>query len=167
MLRGAIRGLNFQEIISLIQATIAPDVLITSCALLCLVIQTRYGRIVDRMRVFNQEHFDLRKSKSSSKYGVDYEKRIEEIKIEVVMLMKQGNYLKLSLFALFCGILSFVLTSFLIFSAYLLNALEIYPIAIVTFCMGLLLLIVGVLYAVREVAISYAAVIHEIKSEQY
>jgi Na+/melibiose symporter-like transporter len=159
--------LNFDQIISLIQATIAPDVLISGSALLCLVIQTRYGRVVDRMRTFNQEHFDLRKSKFSSKYGADYEKRIVEIKTEIAMLMKRGNYLKLSLFALFSGILSFILTSFLIFSAYLLNTSEIYPVTIVIFSVGLLLIIVGVLYAIGEVATSYAAVIHEINSEQY
>lgn len=159
--------LNFEQIISLIQATIAPDVLISGCALLCLVIQTRYGRVVDRMRTFNQEHFDLKKNKSSSKYGGDYEKRIEEIKTEVAMLLKRGNYLKLSLFALFSGILSFILSSFLIFLAYLLNAVEIYPVTIAIFSTGLLLIIVGVVYAVREVAVSYSAVVHEIRSEQY
>ncbi|HVP16640.1 MAG TPA: DUF2721 domain-containing protein [candidate division Zixibacteria bacterium] len=159
--------MNFDQIILLIQATIAPDVLISGCALLCLVIQTRYGRVVDRMRTFNQEHFDLKRSKSSSEYGPEYEKRIEEIKTEVAMLMKRGNYLKLSLFGLFTGILSFILTSFLIFSAYLLNAEEIYPVTIVTFSVGLLLIIIGVLYAIREVFTSYAAVVHEIKSEQY
>lgn len=160
-------SLNFEETLSLIQATIAPDVMISGCALLCLVIQTRYGRVVDRIRIFNQEHFDLRKNKASSKFGEDYEKRIEEIKIEVAMLMKRGNFLKLSLFALFSSILSFILTSFLIFSAYLLNALGLYSIAIVIFSLGLLLLIGGVVYAIREVAVSYAAVVHEIRSEQY
>ena len=159
--------MDFGEIISLIQATIAPDVLISSCALLCLVIQTRYGRVVDRIRTFNQEHFDLRKSKSSSKYGADYEKRIEEIKIEIAMLVKRGNFLKLSLFSLFSAILGFILTSFLIFLAYLLNIAGIYPASIVTFSIGLLLLIAGVMYAIREVSVSYAAVIHETKSEQY
>lgn len=44
---------------------------------------------------------------------------------------------------------------------------DIYSVAIVTFSAGLLLIIVGVLYAVREVAVSYAAVVHEINSEQY
>jgi len=159
--------LNFQDLISLIQATIAPNVLISGCALLCLVIQTRYGRIVDRIRAFNQEHLDLRTNKSSSKYGADYEKRIDVIKTQVTMLMKRGNYLKLSLFAIFSSILGFILTSFLVFFAYLLNAPEIYPLAIATFSAGLLLLIAGVLFVVREVADSYAAVIHEIKSERY
>jgi hypothetical protein len=159
--------LNFQDLISLIQATIAPDVLISGCALPCLVIQTRYGRVVDRIRLFNQEHLDLRTNKSSSKYGADYEKRIDEIKTEVTMLMKRGNYLKLSLFALFSSMLGFILTSFLVFFAYLLNASEIYPLAIATFSADLVLLIAGVLFAVREVAVSYAAVIHEVKSERY
>lgn len=131
------------------------------------MIQNRYGRVIDRIRIFNQEYFELKRSKSSSKYGADYERRIEEIKVQVIMLMKRGNYLKLSLFSLFSGILSFILTSFLIFSAYLLEISEVYPIVIATFSVGLLLIIVGVLYAVREVAISYAAVVHEIKSEQY
>ena len=159
--------MNFQDLISLIQATIAPDVLISGCALMCLVIQTRYGRVVDRIRVFNQEHLDLRTNKSSSKYGADYEKRIDELKTEVTMLMKRGNYLKLSLFALFSSMLGFILTSFVTFFAYLLNAAEIYPLAIATFSAGLVLLIAGVLFAVREVAVSYAAVIHEVKSERY
>lgn len=153
--------------ISLIQATIAPGVLISSCALLCLVIQTRYGRVVDRIRVFNQEHFDLRMNKSSSKYGADSEKRIEELKTEVTMLMKRGNYLKLSLFGLFSSILGFILTSFLVFFAYLFNTQEVNSLAIVTFSAGLLLLIAGVIFAVREVAVSYAAVIHEVESERY
>lgn len=122
---------------------------------------------MDRIRVFNQEHFDSKMHKSSSKYGADAEKRIEELKTEVTMLMKRGNYLKLSLFALFSSILGFVLTSFLMFFAYLLNATEIDSLAIATFSAGLVLLIVGVLFAVREVAVSYAAVIHEIESEKY
>jgi hypothetical protein len=83
------------------------------------------------------------------------------------MLMRRGNYLKLSLFALFSGILGFILTSFLIFSAYILDDSVLYSLAIITFSAGLLFLIIGVLYAIREVAISYAAVIHETKSEQY
>jgi len=48
-----------------------------------------------------------------------------------------------------------------------LNVSEIYPVVIATFSVGLLLIIVGVLYAVGEVAISYSAVVHEIRSEQY
>lgn len=159
--------MDFNGLIQLIEATIVPAVLISGCGLLCLVIQNRYGRVIDRIRIFNQEHFELKRSKSSSKYGADYEKRIEEVKVQVGMLMKRGNYLKLSLFSLFSGILSFVLTSFLLFSAYLLDVSEIYPVVIATFSVGLLFIIVGVLYAVREVAISYSAVIHEIKSEQY
>lgn len=98
--------LNLENLSSLIQATLAPAVLISACGLLCLVIQNRYGRVIDRIRIFNQEHFELKRSKSSSKYGDDYEKRIEEIKIEVGMVMKRGNYLRLSLFSLFSGILS-------------------------------------------------------------
>ena len=159
--------MNFQDLISLIQATIAPDVMISGCALMCLVIQTRYGRVIDRIRVFNQEHLDLRTNKSSSKYGADYEKRIDEIKTQMTMLIKRGNYLKLSLFALFSSILGFILTSFLVFFAYLLNASEIYPFTIATFSAGLVLLIAGLLFAVKEIAISYAAVIHEVKSEKY
>lgn len=159
--------MNFQEIIALIQATIAPDVLISGCGLLCLVIQTRYGRVVDRIRLFNQEHFELKRTKSSSKYGADYEKRIQEIKTEVSMLVKRGNFLRLSLFGLFSAILGFILTSFLLFSAYLLNTSDLYSVAIVTFSAGLLLLILGIIFATREVAVSYAAVIHETRSEQY
>jgi len=159
--------LDFENLILLIQATIVPAVLISGCGLLCLVIQSRYGRVIDRIRIFNREHFELKRSKSSSKYGADYEKRIEEIKVQVGMLAKRGNYLKMSLFSLFSGILSFILTSFLMFSAYLLAVSEVYPIAIATFSIGLLLIIVGILYAVREVTVSYAAVVHEIESEQY
>jgi uncharacterized membrane protein YjjP (DUF1212 family) len=117
--------------------------------------------------VFNQEHLDLRANKSSSKYGADYEKRIAVIKTQVTMLMKRGNYLKLSLFTIFSSILGFILTSFVTFFAYLLNAPEIYPLAIVTFSAGLVLLIAGVLFVVSEVSVSYAAIIHEVKSEEY
>lgn len=159
--------MNFDQLISLIQVTIAPAVLISGCGLLCLVIQTRYGRIIDRMRIFNQEHSDLKKSKSASMYGEDYEKRMREIKIQMTMLIKRGNYLKLSLFSLFSGILSFILTSLLIFSAYLLNRLDIYYVTLVIFSLGLVLITVGMYFVIREVAKSYATILHDIKSEQY
>ena len=159
--------MNFDQLISLIQATIAPAVLISGCGLLCLIIQTRYGRIIDRMRIFNQEHSDLKKSKSASKYGEDYEKRMGEIKIQMSMLIKRGNYLKLSLFSLFSGILSFILTSLLIFSTYLLNRLDIYYATLVIFSLGLVLITVGMYFVIREVATSYATILHDVKSEQY
>jgi len=130
------------------------------------VIQTRYGRVVDRIRGFNQEHCDLRINKSSSRYGTDA-RRTEELKTEVKMLLTRGNYLKLSLFGLFSSILAFIITSFLVFFAYLLNTSNIDSLAIVTFSAGLVLLIAGVLYAVREVSVSYAAVVYEVESERY
>lgn len=83
------------------------------------------------------------------------------------MLIRRGNSLRISLFGLFSAILGFILTSFLIFSAYLFSVSEFYSAAIVTFSLGLLLLIVGVLFAIREVAVSYAAVVHETRGEQY
>jgi len=66
------KDMNLPNLISLIEATLAPAELISACGLLCLVIQNRYGRVIDRIRIFNQEHFELKKSKSSSKYGTDY-----------------------------------------------------------------------------------------------
>lgn len=81
--------------------------------------------------------------------------------------MKRGNYLRLSLLALFSGILGFILISFLIFFAYVLSDSDFYSAPIITFFAGLVLLIIGVLCAIRAVAVSYTAVIHEMRSEQY
>jgi len=117
--------------------------------------------------MFNQEHCNLTVNNFSSKHGADSTKRLDELKTEVKMLMKRGNYLKLSLFGLFSSILAFILTSFLVFFAYLLNTSAIDSLAIITFSAALVLLIAGVLYAVKEVAVSYAAVIYEIESERY
>jgi Na+/melibiose symporter-like transporter len=131
------------------------------------VIQTRYGRVVDRIRAFNQEHNELRTNKASSTRDEGSDKRFSELKTEMGMLVKRGNYLKLSLFALLSSILGFVLTSFIIFFTYVLNIPQTYPIAILTLSAGLIMLVAGVAFAVKEIAVSYAAVVYEVESEHY
>jgi len=89
--------LDLQSLLGLLQNAVVPVVLSSTGGLLCLVVQTRYGRIVDHTRhLLNLPAPD-----------VDVQKVLE-------MLFKRARYAKWALFGLFVGVSCFLTVSLII-----------------------------------------------------
>lgn len=148
------------NIIELIQASLAPLLLISAGGLLALTLQNRYGRIIDRIRFFDAEirecfpncHDDLKDTRKRS------------IKEQTAALLRRGRYLRNALACVMVSIFLAALTSILI-SVYALAGSFLNPLMFSVFAGALVSLLVGTSYAVKEILLSYDVIQMEIRME--
>jgi len=148
------------SIIDLIQASLAPLLLISAGGLLALTLQNRYGRIIDRIRVFDEE---IRNCYPDCHEALK-ERRMKSIKEQTVELLRRGRYLRNSLTCVMASMFLSALTSIFI-SAQAIAGSFFTPIIFSVFSGALISLLIGVSYAVKEVLLSYDAIQMEIEME--
>jgi len=131
---------NSLTTVQIIQGMVAPAIMISCCGLLFLGLQNRYGRIVDRLRQFNRE------KKNAS---------IEQIEIldrQIKQLALRGRLERNALTCLLLAVTFFVLSSlFIIWGR---------P-AVITFLIGMILVLSGAIFAGIEIITSYQTVLME------
>jgi len=89
--------MELQDLLTALQTALVPVVVSSAGGLLCLVVQTRYGRIVDHTRqLLNLPTPDV------------------EVQSVLEMLFKRARYAKWSLFGLFVGVSCFLTLSLVI-----------------------------------------------------
>lgn len=76
------------DFINILQATISPVVMISGTGLICLVIQTRYGRIVDRIRQLIHEQQKLQQEAKELKSKINVN-RLENIDLQIELLLNR------------------------------------------------------------------------------
>lgn len=131
--------MDVQSLLGPVQTALVPVVLASTGGLLCLLVQTRYGRIIDRTRELLLHLRD-----------VDVDKSLE-------MLFKRARYAKWSLFGLFLGISCFLTLSLIILVSILFPATVAESAAIVIiFFVGMISMLVGVWYEVLELWTSFS-----------
>ena len=139
-------------LIELIQASLVPVVLISGACLLALGIQERYGRVIDRIRIFDKEIY------ASQKMNKDW---LESIESQMRILIKRGKMLRNAMFWILLCVMLIVFSTVLLTFNLLFNFPEDAVTAI--FIFSLLSLFIGTLFAVIEIFVSYRAVIAESK----
>lgn len=130
--------LDLQSLLGPLETALVPVVLASTGGLLCLLVQTRYGRIVDRIR-------ELSKSTSSD---TDAERSLE-------MLFKRARHAKWSLFGLFFGISCFLTLSLVILISMFFPATIQLALIITIFVLGMGAMLIGVWYEVSEMWTSF------------
>ncbi len=134
------------DVISLITMTLAPLLLISATGLLILGLGTRLGRIIDRLREFSREA----RSRNIS------EERMKVILHQKEILLRRGEMCKNSLVHYHLTIMFTAISSVFIFLSAVWEFFQYF--ALGTFILALLTLLIGSIYAVVEIACSYAAV---------
>jgi hypothetical protein len=161
--------MDISELMNLLQATISSVVMISSSALLCLIIQTRYGRVVDRIRQLIYDQRRLQQSEGQKQSYPDANRdlaleRLRNIDAQIGLLLNRGSKLKRALFLTFSAVFTFILSSFLILVASVLGPVMIIPLVALTFFFGMLFLLLGAVTTVIEIANSYGDITKEVKS---
>lgn len=144
-------ALTFNELVPVLQLSVSPVILISGMGLIILTLTNRFGRMVDRARILNQE---LTNDPSSP--------RAEEMRIQIRILMRRAGILRLSialgaLTALLAGLLVLLL-----FAGALLK-LEWGGVIISVFCAAILSLIGSVTAFIADTNLALTAVRHEVK----
>jgi len=139
------------EIVETIQAALVPMVIISASGLLVLGIQQRYGRVIDRIRIFHERLLE----NPDGKWG----KIVNEQRI---LLIKRGKLLRNALsFLMMCILCALFATASLSLSiAY--GFME--DVTLLFFSLALISLFFAVLFALVEIFISYSAVLKEDES---
>ncbi len=140
------------DIISLIQSTLAPLLLVSSTGLLILGLGNRMGRVIDRLREFSRE----------IRSGVA-EERKKIIMQQKAVLIIRAKLCRNAMVYFHLTILFSVIESLLVFFALMWDFSQ--YLALVFFALSLLSLLIGSLYAIYEISLSYSAILRE--SEVY
>lgn len=125
--------MDLQNLLGPLQTALVPVVLSSTGGLLCLVIQTRYGRIVDHTR-------QLLKLPAPD---VEVERVLE-------MLFKRARYAKWSLFGLFLGVSCFLTLSLVVLVSILFPTPLQIALVISIFSIGMGSMLIGVWFEVLE-----------------
>jgi len=168
-------GMDVSGFINMLQATLGPVVMISSSALICLIIQTRYGRIVDRIRQLIGEQRRLQEAERSkeSPSGATSDlrlKRLRNVDSQIELLLRRGSKLKRALFLTFSAVFSFIFTSFLILVGYMVGPAStsmIIGFVGLAFFLGMFFLLLGAVITVNEIANSYDAISKEVRFARF
>lgn len=153
------------NIIQLFQTVLVPVLMISGIGLFILIIQTRYGRVVDRIRTINNERLELIKrgllKKISNKEKIWNDYRIQDLQVQIPVLVKRGKLLKDSLRYMFISIFTFIISSLLLFIEQIFQ-LSLSTSVLVCFSFGMVLLFLTCINVIKEVTTSYKAVMYDI-----
>ena len=139
------------EIVETIQAALVPMVIISASGLLLLGIQQRYGRVIDRIRIFHGQLMENPEGR--------WRKIVDE---QRVILIKRGKLLRNALSFLMVCILCALFATISLSVSIVYESVE--RIALVFFFLALLSLFFAVIFALVEIFISYSAVLKEDES---
>lgn len=142
-----------RNLLTLIQAMVAPAVMISACGLLLLSLTNKLGRVIDRIRDLNTED---RNSASRE----DSVRRLS-IRNQIDQLVQRAVLLRSSCGVLFLGVTFFVATSLCIGLSYFGHVFE--WLMLVFFVVGLVTVVWAGMLAYWEMHISHRVVIEEIK----
>jgi hypothetical protein len=153
------------DIVDFFQRVLVPVLMISGIGLFILVIQTRYGRIVDRIRTLNMERRELIKQtliKRISKFEKIWnDNRLQCLQEQMAILLRRGKLLKDSLRFMFIVIFSSIASSLILFIEQITKA-PLSSIVLSLFVFGIIMLFIACINVIKEVSNSYNAVIYDI-----
>jgi cellulose synthase/poly-beta-1,6-N-acetylglucosamine synthase-like glycosyltransferase len=133
--------LDLQNLLGLLQTAVVPVVLSSTGGLLCLVVQTRYGRIVDHTRqLLNLPAPDV------------------EVQKVLEMLFKRARYAKWALFGLFVGVSCFLTLSLVILVSVMLPTMFQIVLVVGIFSVGWCSMLLGLWFEVLELWDSFRGI---------
>ena len=133
--------MDLQSLLAPLQMALVPVVLASTGGLLCLVVQTRYGRIVDHIRLLLKQP-------------------APDIEVEEVLetLFKRARYAKWSLFGLFLGVSCFLTLSLVILVSMLMPTPVQFVLITAIFSIGMGSMLLGVWFEVLELWNSFRGI---------
>ena len=139
------------QLLPILQVSIGPVILISGVGLLLLTLTNRFGRMLDRTRLLNQE----------LGAGPEADQR-ELLRTQIAILMRRAGILRLAItLGIFTVLLAAVLVLLLFLATWL--QLELAGLIAAIFCLALLCLIGSMLAFIRDTNLALAASRLEVK----
>jgi hypothetical protein len=143
--------------IQVIQAMLAPGVMVSACALLLLGMNNRYSIIVNRIRLLKQEERNLdRKSNEESCRA-----RTANIDRQLGLLLERLRLVRNAVFGFSVGMAFFLASSLLIGLQFVTDVRFVQSLVMVCFLAGMMCIMAGMIMAGIEVRKGYQIVLIE------
>lgn len=150
------------SIVNIIQAMLAPGLMISACALLLLGVNNKYSLVVDRIRALDEEKRRLTVNELERRLTENEKQRLSSINMQVEKFAVRFRYIKNILISYATAIAFFICSSFFIGMGFLSSTKTTEYLAISLFLMGMISVFVGIIQVVIEARKGYDIVMIEI-----
>lgn len=143
------------DIVSVIQAMLAPGIMISACGLLLLAINNKYSMVVNRIRVLDEEKRKMKYQKKVSGLNDDEENRFHSISIQTKKLNRRMLLIRNAIIYYSIAVALFLISCLFIGLQYIVMPDISRYTVVIFFLLGMLSVLIGILYAIREVFKGY------------
>ena len=138
-------------IASVIQAMLAPGIMISACGLLLLGMNNKYSLVVSRIRALADEKRKLITPPKHGNLNKVEETRLNNINLEIELFAFRVVLVKKAVTSYYIAVAFFILSSLLIGLNFVIEMKATYIIALISFLSGMISVVVGVYYAALEI----------------
>jgi hypothetical protein len=144
--------------INVIQAMLAPGLMISACGLLILGMNNKYSMVVGRIRLLNEER---RRLGSAGPAGDTQRSRLESIAAQLAELLHRLRLVRNAVVGYSSAVALFILSSLFIGIRILAGAEWPESVALILFISGVLAVLAGIFFAASEAVLGYRIVLME------
>jgi len=148
------------SIVKVIQAMLAPGLMISACGLLILGMNNKYSIVVNRIRLLNDEN---RKIHHLENKKADEVKRESNIRLQIDKLNERVRMVRNAVFAYSSAVACFIIASLFIGINLYTKSNIVEVLSLIFFLTGMLTVFVGIVYAANETIKGYKIVRIEIE----
>ena len=151
-------------IVSIIQAMLAPGIMISACGLLLLGMNNKYSLVVTRIRALTDEKRKLIYGPKQGKLNQDEEKRLDNINMEIDLFANRVVLVKKAVTSYYVAVALYIFASLLIGLNFISDQEITNIVALIFFLGGMVSVVVGVYFAAQEIKKGLEIVKIEIKN---
>jgi hypothetical protein len=154
------------SIVQVIQAMLAPGIMISACGLLLLGMNNKYSLVVNRIRLLNEEKRRFKTKAEEKEFTYNEEVRLKSISIQLEKFKFRVKLVRNAVFFYSLAVGLFVITSLFIGIAFYLQNIKLETFIILFFSLGMIAVLTGVSFAAYETIKGYQIVSFEIKADE-
>lgn len=152
--------------VRLIETMLAPGIMISACGLLLLGIHNKYGIVVNRIRVLEEEKRNLIPGFIEKTLNIYQSKRLESIESQIIRFEYRVKLIRNVVFFYTLSVALFVMSSLSIGLNHLLKVDWLNPLSLIFFLTGMLCVLIGIIFAAHEVWKGYEIVRIEVRESK-
>jgi hypothetical protein len=150
-------------IVNIIQAMLAPGIMISACGLLLLGMNNKYSLVISRIRALDDEKRKLKVARTQGTITKEQESRLSNIEIQTSLLVKRIKIVRNAVLGYSTAVALFIVTCLTIGLQYAFESVDLRSIIIILFLSGMLSVFVGIIHAAHETIRGYRIVQIETK----
>ena len=138
-------------IVSIIQAMLAPGIMISACGLLLLGMNNKYSLVVTRIRALSDEKRKLIYGPKQGNLNQDEEKRLDNINMEIALFANRVVLVKKAVTSYYVAVALYIFASLLIGFNFISDQEITNILALIFFLGGMVSVVIGVYFAAQEI----------------